>query len=43
MEWISRISGLFLLFVLTVATDGSSGTGSREGNTRALRKLRWPM
>ncbi|OPY50780.1 MAG: hypothetical protein A4E49_02572 [Methanosaeta sp. PtaU1.Bin112] len=43
MKWISRISGLFLLFVLTVATDDSSVTACREENTGSLRKLRWPM
>jgi pimeloyl-ACP methyl ester carboxylesterase len=42
MKWISRISGFFLLFVLTAATvtQDYSGTGGREENNQAAEEVK---
>lgn len=40
MKWISRISGLFLLFALTAATQDCSGTGSREENNQGAEEVK---
>jgi len=40
MKWISRISGLFLLFARTAATQDCSGTGSREENNQGAEEVK---